>query len=244
MEQGRYHIDFDHLEQCAASGAKLLILCSPHNPVGRVWQQDELEGILDIARRYQLIIIADEIHADLIYPGQRHIPLATLADDVAIVTVVSPSKTFNIAGLGLSCVISSDQQHWQAIKQVFDSWHVMANNPFSIAAFEAAYRGGEIWLNELMDYLDETRQQVSIFFEQHLPIIKILASEGTYLLWLDCREMGLSDQDLKTFFIEKAKVGMNPGISFGDEGSGFMRMNIAAPRSTIIEACRRIAQVS
>ncbi|PHS68748.1 MAG: aminotransferase [Methylophaga sp.] len=242
LEQGVYTIDFDHLEQSAASGTKLLILCSPHNPVGRVWQQQELECILDIARRYQLTIISDEIHADLIYPDQRHIPLATLADDVAIVTAVSPSKTFNIAGLGLSCLVSNDRQQLRAISKVFDSWHISASNPFSIAAFEAAYRDGAAWLDELMGYVDETRRQVSEFVENNLKPIKLIASQGTYLLWLDCREMAMSDDELNSFFIAQAKVGMNPGISFGQVGSGFMRMNIAAPRKTILDACQQIAQ--
>jgi len=242
LEDGVYSIDFDHLEQCAASGAKILLLCSPHNPTGRVWFKHELEGILDIARRYNLTIISDEIHADLIYPNYQHIPLATLADDIPIVTAVSPSKTFNIPGLGLSCLVTNRREDWQAIKKIFDSWHVQASNPFSITAFESAYRGGEQWLDELMAYLDETRKQVAKFVDENMPKISLIESQGTYLLWLDCREMGMADDDLKSFFINKAKVGMNPGISFGETGSSFMRMNIAAPRAIIIDACKAIAQ--
>jgi len=242
LEQGEYRIDLEHLEQCAASGAKMLLLCSPHNPVGRVWQQQELEAVLDIARRYQLIILSDEIHADLTYPHYQHIPLATLASDVSIVTLVSPSKTFNIPGLGLSSLVVDNRQHWQAIKQVFDRLHISASNPFSITAFEAAYQNGEDWLNELMVYVDKTRQLVTELFEQQMPKIKVIASQGTYLLWLDCREMGLTDDELSSFFIKKTKVGMNPGISFGASGSGFMRMNIAAPRKVIMNACYSIEQ--
>lgn len=242
LEQGTYCIDFEHLEQCAASDAKLLLLCSPHNPVGRVWQQHELEGILDIARKYQLTIVSDEIHADLIYPNYQHIPLATLADDVAIVTAVSPSKTFNIPGLGLSTLVVNDRQHRKLIQKIFDSWHISASNPFSITAFEAAYHGGEMWLDKLMQYLDDTRKQVTTLFESNLPEIKVIDSQGTYLLWLDCRAMGLNGDELKQFFIYKAKVGLNPGISFGEAGRGFMRMNIAAPRKIILEACQRIIQ--
>lgn len=240
LADGQYAIDFEHLEQCAASGAKLLLLCSPHNPVGRVWQQAELEAVLDIARRYQLTIISDEIHADLIYPDVRHIPLARLADDVTIVTAISPSKTFNIAGLGLSCLIVNNSQHRKAINAVFEKLHISACNPFSITAFEAAYRDGEPWLDALMSYLDETRRQVRSFIETHLSTIKLIKSQGTYLLWLDCRLMGLNDDDLKSFFINKAKLGLNTGISFGEEGSGFMRINIAAPRSIILQALERI----
>ncbi|MFT7414500.1 MAG: cystathionine beta-lyase [Methylophagaceae bacterium] len=240
LEQGRYTIDVDHLEQCAASGAKLLLLCSPHNPVGRVWQKDELESMLDIARRYQLTIISDEIHADLIYPDYRHIPLATLTDDVVIVTAISPSKTFNIAGLGLSCLIVNELPHRKAINTVFENLHISACNPFSMTAFEAAYRGGEQWLDELMAYIDETRRQVVDYIETNRLNIKVIASQGTYLLWLDCRTMALDDDELKSFFINKAKVGMNAGISFGQGGSGFMRMNIAAPRVVIMRALESI----
>lgn len=242
LEQDRYTFDIEHLQQCAASGAKLLLLCSPHNPVGRVWQQQELEAVLDIARRYQLTVISDEIHADLIYPDYHHIPLATLADDVTIVTAVSPSKTFNIPGLGLSSLIVNNAQHRQKIIKVFESWHISATNPFSITAFEAAYRDGEDWLNELMVYLDETKKKVIKFVEQDLPKINVIASQGTYLLWLDCRAMNLTDDELKSFFVKQAKVGLNPGISFGQVGSGFMRMNIAAPRKIILDACQRIIE--
>jgi len=237
---GEYEIDLEHLEQCAIDGAKMLLFCSPHNPVGRVWQQQELEALLDIARRYDLIVLSDEIHADLIYPDYQHIPLATLADDVSIITLVSPSKTFNIPGLGLSSLVVDNRQHLQAIKQVFDRLHITASNPFSITAFEAAYRGGEAWLDELMFYLDVTREQVTNLFTTQMPTIKVIASQGTYLLWLDCRQMGLSDDALRRFFIDQAKVGLNPGISFGDVGSGFMRMNIAAPRQVVVEACQAI----
>ena len=241
-----YQFDLDHLEQCAKEGGKLLALCSPHNPVGRVWRQEELQAILSIARQYQLIIIADEIHADLIYPEQQHIPLATLidlADDITVITTVSPSKTFNIPGLGLSSLIVNDRQHRQAINKVFASWHSNAVNPFSIVAFEAAYRGGEQWLDELMVYLAETQWQLTGFIEQNIPKIKVIPSQGTYLIWLDCRGLELDDKALKHLFIEQARIGLNAGISFGEQGSGFMRMNIAAPRSVIMRALKQIQTV-
>jgi len=240
LKEGQYEIDFEHLEQCAAQGAKLLLLCSPHNPVGRVWLQRELEQLLDIARRYDITIISDEIHADLIYPDHKHIALATLADGVSIITVVSPSKTFNIAGLGLSCLVSNDAKHRKAIKQVFEQWHMSACNPFSIVAFEAAYRYGENWLDQLMTYLAETKLDVINFFQQSLPAIKVMDAEGTYLLWLDCRALNMTDSELKSFFIEKAGLGLNTGLSFGDQGSGFMRLNIAAPRALILQSINKI----
>jgi cystathionine beta-lyase len=239
----RYEIDFEHLEQCAADGARLLLFCSPHNPVGRVWTKEELCEVLRIARRYDLTILSDEIHADLVYPGERHIALSTLAGEGdKIITTVAPSKTFNIAGLGLSCVIASDAGQRHAIKQVFEMLHIGNTNPFSITAFEAAYRGGEMWLNELLVYLQGNCDFVCGYVAQHLPAIKVIRSQGTYLLWMDCRAMGLSDVKLREFFVREAKVGMNPGTVFGKNGSGFMRLNIASPRHVLAEAMERIRQ--
>jgi cystathionine beta-lyase len=239
---GRYVIDFEHLEQVASS-AKLLLLCSPHNPVGRVWTPSELERLLDIARRYGLIVFSDEIHADLIYPGIRHTPLATLAGPGdAVITAVAPSKTFNIPGLGLSALIVPDAAHRAALHRVFELLHVSASNPFSVAAFEAAYREGEAWLEALLQYLAATRNAVREFLKSRLPEIALVEPEGTYLLWLDCRGLGMNDQELKTFFVAHSKVGMNPGTVFGEGGSGFMRMNIGAPSQIIMKALQRIEE--
>ncbi|WP_292362875.1 MalY/PatB family protein, partial [Methylophaga sp. UBA1464] len=148
-----YQMNFDQLAEQAASGAKMLLLCSPHNPGGRVWSEAELQKLLDIARQHQLIILSDEIHADLVFTGNKHIPLASLAKDVPIVTAVSASKTFNIAGLGMSMLIVPDSEHKKAIESVFNSWHVSAANPFSIEATIAAYRHGDDWLEQLLVYL-------------------------------------------------------------------------------------------
>ncbi len=232
-----YRIDFDDLEQYAADGAKLMLFCSPHNPVGRVWSEEELTELLYIARRYDITILADEIHADLVYPGERHIPLATLAEQAdKVITTVAPSKTFNIPGLGLSCVIAPNAAQRHAIRQVFETLHISNANPFSIAAFEAAYRSGAAWLDELLVYLQGNRDFVSNYVAHHLPGIKVIRSQGTYLLWLDCRGLGMSDAKLREFFVHKARVGMNPGTAFGKNGSGFMRLNIASPRHVIAEA--------
>jgi cystathionine beta-lyase len=241
LKDGRYTIDFDHLEQCAAEGARLLILCSPHNPVGRVWSREELGRILDIARRHGLIVLADEIHADLVYPGIKHTALATLAmDGDAIITAVAPSKTFNIPGLGLSALIVPNPAQRAALRKVFDQLHVQANNPFSITAFEVAYRAGEPWLESLLVYLQETRDFVRDYLTKHLPDIHLIEPEGTYLLWLDCRSLGMSDAELQRFFVQKAGVGLSPGTVFGMGGSGFMRMNIGTPRRIVATALERI----
>jgi len=242
-ENGRYTIDFDHLEHCARQGAKLLMLCTPHNPVGRVWLEEELQQVLEIARRHGLVILSDEIHHDLLFPGHPHTPLSRLAQaDDKIITAVAPSKTFNIPGLGLSALIVPDAQHRTALRKAFELLHLGASNPFSLVAFEAAYRGGEEWLAALLAYLTETRDFVASYLAEHIPQIKLVQPEGTYLLWLDCRALGLDDTALRKFFIHEAKVGMNPGTVFGQGGSGYMRMNIGASRHVVAEALERIAK--
>lgn len=242
LENGRYTIDFDHLEQCAKN-ARLLLLCSPHNPVGRVWNSDELERLLAIAAKHDVVVFSDEIHADLIYPGHQHHAIATLPQNTGkIITAVAPSKTFNIPGLNLSTLIIPDQSIRNSIMQVFNNLHVSASNPFSITAFETAYREGEAWLDELLIYLRDTRDSVTAFLATYLPEIKIIQPEGTYLLWLDCRTLDMTDAQLKHFFIHEAGVGMSPGILFGNEGSGFMRLNIGAPRRTILSVLEHIRE--
>jgi cystathionine beta-lyase len=245
IKDRRYYFDLEHLEQCVVNGARMLLLCSPHNPVGRVWENQELVDLLKICERYHVTIISDEIHSDLVYPNVLHTPLAKLAENkVRVITAVSPSKTFNIPGLGLSALIVADEGDRAAICKTFETWHVSASNPFSIAAFEAGYREGAEWLEELLKYLADTRRFVRGFLQQNLPRIKMIESEGTYLLWLDCREMNLNDLQLKRFFVEQAGVGLSPGVLFGEQGSGFMRLNIAAPRSIIVQALEQIARVA
>lgn len=241
LENKQYHIDFEHLEACAAR-AKMLLLCSPHNPVGRVWRKDELERLLAIAEKYQLIVFADEIHADLVYPPAQHHTLQALSKHQKnIITAVAPSKTFNVPGLNLSALIIPDTSQRQALSKVFERMHVSAANPFSMVAFEAAYQHGDAWLDALLNYLQQSRDFVLAYVSEHLPRIHAIVPEGTYLVWLDCRELGLNDAALKQFFIQEAGVGLSPGRLFGEAGSGFMRMNIAAPKSLITTALQGIA---
>ncbi|MDO9050667.1 MAG: pyridoxal phosphate-dependent aminotransferase [Methylotenera sp.] len=242
FENDHYTIDFEHLEQCAAN-ARMLLLCSPHNPVGRVWRKTELERLLQIAEKHDLIIFSDEIHADLIYPDGKHHILATLSGHANhIITAVAPSKTFNIPGLNLSALIIPDATHRAAINKAFYTLHVSAANPFSLVAFEAAYSEGELWLDELLVYLKQTRDFVADYLTANLPQIRLVAPQGTYLLWLDCRALGISDAELKHFFVHEAGVGLSPGILFGEAGSGFMRMNIGAPRRVIVNALGNIVK--
>lgn len=242
-ETGYYRMDLEHLEACAARpDARLLMLCSPHNPVGRIWSVQELEAVLDIARRHDLVVISDEIHCDLTFADMpRHRMLATLAQPGdALITAIAPSKSFNIPGLGLSALVIPDREQRNAMQAVFDSLHLPQCNPFSIAGFEAGYRFGGPWLSDLMAYLQKNRDFVVNTVNARLPGIKTRAPEGTYLVWLDCRDMGLDDAALKRFFVQDAGVGMNPGISFGEQGSGFMRLNIGCPKAVLAEVLQRI----
>lgn len=244
LSNGRYEMDLDHLEQCAKAGAKLLLLCSPHNPVGRVWNRDELTKLLEIAERYNLVILSDEIHHDLIYPDHQHTVFATLAPtNPNIITAVAPSKTFNVPGLGLSALIINNPSHRKQIQQVFDQLHVSTSNPFSLAAFEAAYSEGAAWLDELMPYLQQTRDQVARTLAETLLNIRLIHPEGTYLLWLDCKALNLTDKQLQQLFVEKAGLGLSPGVLFGKQGSGFMRMNIGTPRGGVEMALEKIRLV-
>lgn len=241
LENGRYMMDFDHLTQCAKQ-AHLLLLCSPHNPVGRVWDKQELACLLDIAEEHDLLVVSDEIHADLIYPGNQHHVTAALAKNPArVITALAPSKTFNIAGLNLSVLIIPDKTQRTQMTRIFNGIHVSAANPFSIVAFETAYRKGEPWLTALLDYLQGTRDCVEAYLTQHLPALKLIQPQGTYLLWLDCRGRNMNDSQLNHFFIHEAGLGLNPGTQFGQvEGSGFMRLNIGAPRDTIMTALKQL----
>ena len=243
VRDGRYEMDLEHLAECAADpSVKVLFLCSPHNPVGRVWSRGELAAVLEIARAHGVVVISDEIHADLVYadrPG--HHMLATLAEpDDPLLTTVAPSKTFNIPGMGLSAVVSERQDLLGQLDGVFDSLHMVQCNPFSIAAFEAGYRHGAEWLSGMMDYVRGNRDFVLGFVQERLPEIGVTDPEGTYLLWLDCRALGLDDGELKRFMVAQAGVGMNPGITFGEQGSGFMRLNLGSPLGVIRQAMEQI----
>jgi cystathionine beta-lyase len=244
---GRYEINFAQLE-AQAKHAKLLMLCTPHNPVGRVWSKTELLGVLRIAKEHNLIVLSDDIHADLVYPGITHTMIGTLEGEFGefvrtnVITAVAPSKTFNIPGLGLSSLIVPNPEHRKALHKVFELLHVSNNNPFSITAFEAAYNEGDQWLDSLMIYLEQNKTMVRDFIAEYVPQIRCADIEGTYLLWLDCSALQLSDAALRDFFIRECKVGMNPGIVFGEEGRGFMRMNIGTTRANLLAAWQSISQ--
>jgi cystathionine beta-lyase len=239
--EGGYRLDFDHLEQEARNGARMLLLCSPHNPVGRVWRECELKQLIDLALHHQLIIISDEIHCDLAYPGHTHIPLASLAPtELRWLTAISPSKTFNMPGLNLSALVVSHDADRKAVKDVLARSHVNPFNPFTLAAFEAAYGQGDAWLDALRGYLDGNRR----FILQELACMRGIVAqspEATCLVWLDCRQLGMNDWQLRDFFIRKAGLGLNEGNSFGLGGAGFMRLNIGTRRALLAQAMTSLA---
>ncbi|MBT2217068.1 pyridoxal phosphate-dependent aminotransferase [Virgibacillus dakarensis] len=242
LQDNYYKIDFTDFEEKLKTGVKVFILCSPHNPVGRVWREEELREMARLCLAHDVLILSDEIHADLLYPGYHHIPIASLSEEIAeqTITCMSPSKTFNLAGLQASYIITTDKKKRTKLENQLIIQGHGALNTLGNTAMEAAYNYGEIWLEELRDVLKENRDYVTDMFERHAKELKVIRSEGTYLLWIDCSTLQLDSTALKKFMIEQAKVGLNEGVSYGDEGKLFMRMNIACPKATLEEGVKRI----
>jgi cysteine-S-conjugate beta-lyase len=242
-EDGVYSIDFDDLEEKARHPrTKLLILCSPHNPVGRVWTQEELMKIGSIAKRHDLWIISDEMHGDLVYKGYEHIPLFKGDDSLVERSILcaAPSKTFNIAGLQTSILLIPNKDLRDKYNEKLTGYGLMRPNVFGIEGTIAAYEEGEPWLNELLMVLEENKQYVLNYLEQHLPELKGITPQATHLIWMDCTELGMTGEELCTFFLNKAKVKFDEGFKFGQSGHTFVRMNIACPKERIDLALRRI----
>lgn len=245
LEGGRYEMDFDALERAfAESGAKAMILCSPHNPVGRVWTREELVKLGEIALKAGAVVISDEIHCELIYKGFKHVPFASISPEFAAnsVTCFSPSKTFNIPGMHCSVAIIPDEELRKRFNEARSG--IQGSPDFlAVIAMEAAFRYGDEWLEQVMDYIEGNLEFLLKYMEERIPAIKPIRPEGTYLVWLDCRGLGIDDpKELQRFFSEKAKVGMNAGYTFGPGGEGFMRINIACARSILEEALKRIEE--
>ena len=238
IKDNRYEIDFDEFENKISTGVKVLILCNPHNPIGRVWTKEELERIVEICESYKVFIISDEIHSDLVFKGYKHTSLTTVAPYYKdnIVTLTAPSKTFNLAGLYVSNAIITDEKLRSRYKELFS----ITPNVLGAEALIAAYNKGETWLEELLEYIESNYNYVLKFVNENVPKIKVIKQEGTFLTWLDCRELGLSDEELERFFLEEAKLALSTGTAFGKGGSGFMRMNIGCPISTVKEALQRL----
>lgn len=237
----RYEINFEDFEAKLKEGVKLFILCNPHNPSGRVWKKEELLQIGELCKKYNCLILADEIHSDLVFEGSTHVPIASLEDFADfVVTCIAPSKTFNLAGLQASAVITSNQKLRELFQdeQQKQGFHTL--NTFGIVGMEAAYLHGETWLTEALAYIAENIRYVQEFLEAELPQIKMMQPEGTYLIWMDCRELELSDDDLKKALIEKGKIGLEPGPKYGAGGEGFVRMNVACSKEHVVEGLERL----
>lgn len=240
-ENGYYTIDFEKLEAQIDSRTKALMMCNPHNPAGRVWKREELLKLADIAKRHDLLVISDEIHADFIYSGHEHISIASLSEDMEsrTITAYAPSKTFNLAGLSQSYVVIPNPRLRAGYMALYDALD-LGNNIFGMTALTAAYNEGEDWLEELLAYLEANRDFAVDYIKKYIPQIHVCPPEGTYLMWLDCKNLGLENEALTEFFKKEAKVRLNPGFRFGSQASSFVRLNIGCPRALLEEGLSRI----
>ncbi len=242
IKEGRFQIDFDDLEAKASDPeTTLLLLCNPHNPVGRAWKKDELERIAAICSENGVMVLSDEIHADLVYDGHQHFSFADIARDYNLkyMSCCSPCKTFNLAGLPISYMISQDQELLAAVHKTMVIQETSYPNPVAGEALMAAYRNGGKWLHELKDYLYQNYQYLVDFADQYLPEIVITPLEATYLVWLDCRKLNKTSQELSQILLEQEKLWVNPGTMYGQAGEGFLRINIGCPRETLEEGLGR-----
>jgi cystathionine beta-lyase len=239
---GRYVIDFDAFEAAITPRTRAFVLCNPHNPVGRVFTTDELTRMAEICLRHNLVICADEIHCDLLFSGHRHVPIASLAAEIAerTITLMAPSKTFNLPGLKCAFAIIPDAELREKFKAARADLVPQMVNVLGYTAALAAYRDGQPWLDELLRYLEANRDVVSQYVQAHLPGVTVGKPEGTYLAWLDCRQAPIPDGDPYTFFLDKARVALNDGATFGRGGQGFVRLNFGCPRLLLLQALERL----
>jgi cystathionine beta-lyase len=243
-ENGRYGMDLEGLKKDLDPGVKLLILSHPHNPVGRVWTEEELTGLADVCLENDIIIISDEIHSDLVYPPRTHVPLSTLGEEIArnTITCVAPSKTFNLAGLASSVVVIQDEKLRAAFNRELSTGHFYMGNIFGSVALEAAYSKGHDWLDQLLAYLRGNLEFMNDFINTELKPIRMSPVEATYLAWLDMRELGLKPEKLRQFMKRQARIGCNDGPTFGPGGNGYQRLNFACPRSILNKALLQLKE--
>ncbi len=242
-ETGYYTIDFEDFEKKVSDEkVTLFIMCSPHNPVGRVWKREELQKMSELCLKYNVRVIADEIWRDIIMPGHKHIPAASLSKEIEhnTITCFSPTKTFNIAGLQASFATLPREEEWKMLDEELGRLDVKRNSPFSLVGFKAAYTKGEEWLEELLIHLDGNMDYVVNFVKERIPEVKVRKSEGTYLMWLDFSGLGMTKEELSMFMQKEAKIALDDGFWFGENGAGFERMNIACPRYMVEEGMNRI----
>ena len=246
-ENQKYTFDFEDFEEKAKDPlTKMFILCSPHNPVGRVWTKEELKKLGDICLEHDILIVSDEIHHDLILPGNEHTCFSTLSEELEQKTIVctAPSKTFNLAGLQVSNIIIPNEKLRQSfINTIVHKNGIGIPNSFGIVAMIAAYNEGEEWLEQALKYIDSNFRFLQEFVTNNLPDIKYIKPEGTYLAWLDFNSLGLNDEDLKSLILNKANIALDGGKLFGSGGEGFQRINVACPKLILEDAMQRIKNV-
>ena len=240
--KGYYKMDFENLKSQIDSRTSMIIISNPHNPVGRAWQREELEELITICEKNNILIVSDEIHSDLVFAPHKHIPIASISAKAKEITItfMAPSKTFNMAGLSSSFAIIQNRKLKKIYNSYLDAYHLYLGNIFGNVATESAYNNGTNWVKEMKIYIKQNIDYVHTFIENNLPQIKFKKPEATYLLWLDFSSLNLGDKELNSFLIKQASLGLNQGSVFGMGGSGFMRMNIACPRETVVQAMHQL----
>ena len=245
LENGRYKIDFAHLESVVTDKTKMFILCSPHNPVGRVWTREELEEVGAFCKKHDLLLFVDEIHGDIVAEGVTFTTALTLSETVRerLIVATSLTKTFNVPGVIVSYMIVPNEEIRSRIAQTID--RIGMHNPtiFAVAAVEHGYMECEEWYQQMLDYVNENEKFTREFFAEHFPEFEILERQGTYLLWISYEKLGITEEELEKWFLEKANVSVYMGSVFGNQGRGFIRLNIASPRTMLKEAYERMAAV-
>jgi cystathionine beta-lyase len=242
---GRYQMDFEDLEEKAKDPRnKMLILCNPHNPVGRVWTREELARLGEICQKHNVLVISDEIHGDIVYPPHRYTPFVSLSHEYAqnAFTCLSPGKSFNISGMVDAMAIIPNEEYRARFHDFAHRFQINKTNVFTSAAVEAAYRTGGQWVGDLLSYLQGNVDFLRSYLGRESPQVKLVEPEGTFLVWLDFRELGLEVKEMERFLAQKARIAVNPGYWFGREGAGYARMNIACPRVILEDALARLAQ--
>lgn len=239
---GRFEMDLEHLETLLKEGGKLAVLCNPHNPTGRVWTREEMTRLGQLCLDYGAYVIADEVHCDFVWPGHQYTPYASLSPQFAqrCMTILSPGKTFNLAGTKQAIAVIANESVRAQVMAHAELLDIDRNNCFSLVATEIAYRDGREWFEQVRDYIQANMEMASAFCKERIPQIRAEVPEGTYLMWLDCRKLGLSALDLNRFMVEQAKVGFGEGFWFGPEGEGFERCTAACPRSILYQGLERI----
>lgn len=246
LRNGRFEMDYDHLESLFKGGAKLILLCSPHNPGGRVWERDELLKLGELCLKYQVTVISDEIHCDLTFPGHPHTPFASLSPELADITVtcLAATKTFNLPGLHTSIIVASNPVLKKKLERRLQMLSLHMAQHFAQDAVEAAYNEGGEWLDAVMNYVKGNLDFTIAYLAEQLPEVKPLQPDGTYLLWVDCRSLGLDKQGLKDLMFRQAKVAFSEGSVFGTEGEGWLRINLACPRSILEQALNQFSKAA